>query len=134
VKRILLLLAGLVSTLLGTPNLAREVNVTVSSTTSNCRDASAQEHRVCLSPGERIIGEPTVDVLSHTGRFDIIRWFIDKENPGCYVIQTRVEPVGEDCFDIVGLIPSVPKDRARSVCICRGRGALELRVKLLAGE
>ncbi len=104
---------------------AREVSATVTSTTANCRDPSAQEHRICVQHGERIGGQPRVDITSRIGPgTDVTAQYPDPQDPSCYVIKTRVVPVGEDCVRFPwGGAP---------VCNCKGHGSIDVKVNLEA--
>ena len=102
--------------------LGQERTFTVSNTTPNCRDGNRATHRVCLPDGQRV-GEHNITTVSKAGnRADIESEGPMPNQPNCWQIVTIVQPSGEDCIKV----PLV----TTPVCNCKGRGWIELSVKL----
>ncbi len=100
---------------------SQEMVTTVSNTTPNCRDGSRAVQQVCLPEGKELASW-SYDVVSKAGnRADVESIGPVQGRPNCLQITTVVEPSGEDCLKLLG----------QSVCNCRGRGWLELRVHLV---
>lgn len=106
------------------PASAQEQTFKVSNTTPNCRDGNRATHRVCLPEGQKV-GEHVVTIVSKAGaRADVESEGPAQGRPNCWEIVTVVAPQGEDCI-------SVPLVGSK-VCNCKGRGWIELSVRLRA--
>jgi hypothetical protein len=103
--------------------IADEKTFNVANTTPNCRDGSRATHEVCL-PADQKIKSWNISTTSAAGnRSDVESQKIAPERPNCLQIVTVVQPKGEDCIRIPFGSP---------ICNCKGRGWIELSVKVVS--
>jgi hypothetical protein len=104
---------------------AQQQTFEVSNTTPDCRTGNKAVHEVCLPEGQRVAGAPTVNTISQAGSASIESSGPAPGKPNCWQITTAVQPNGEDCLNV----PLVGR-----VCNCKGRGWINLNVRLTPAQ
>jgi len=100
---------------------AQQQSFQVSSTSPDCRTGNRAVHEVCLPEGQKVASAPTITTVSQAGTAAVESSAPSPGKPNCWQITTVVQPNGEDYLDI----PLTGK-----VCNCKGRGWINLDVKL----
>jgi hypothetical protein len=102
---------------------AQQQSFQVSSTSPDCRTGNRAVHEVCLPEGQKVVAPAAVNIVSRAGNSSVESSTASPQKPNCWQVTTVVQPNGEDCLNI---------PLAGKVCNCKGRGWINLDVKLTA--